>query len=128
MKYEIETDTDEKIVRIISDDDAILENGDAMDAVAVAVIKEWGKGAECIGEGSSYFGPQGTEDGWEWSVNVPAANVIKDYFDALEWAKEGDADAGDFITLAWEKVMEKQAEYLTDEQKLAALKAIGASE
>lgn len=70
--YEIETidNAGELIVRIVSDDEAILENDEAMEAVGDAIVEEWGLSAKTVGRGSSYFDEQGREAGWAWTVEV----------------------------------------------------------
>lgn len=68
--YEIETyeDDDGFGVRILSEDNGILERQSAMDAVGREIRREWGERAETVGRGCSYFDEDGQEAGWQWSV------------------------------------------------------------
>jgi hypothetical protein len=69
MQYEIECGENdgEKYARIISDDEDILNDSGAMDAVGRAVRREFGRRADTVGRGCSYF-RDGREAGWEWTV------------------------------------------------------------
>ena len=90
MNYEVESgyyENGEPYVRVISDDDGILEDTGAMHAVDAEAKNEFGAAAKCVGEGSPYFA-SGREAGWEWSVQASPADRIKDYLDAAAWAKE----------------------------------------
>lgn len=75
--YEIETidNAGELIARILSDDESILENSAAMDAVGAAVVEQWGENAKTVGRGSSYFDSQGREAGWEWTVEMAGEHI-----------------------------------------------------
>jgi hypothetical protein len=76
MSYDIETDIEEATVTILSDDDSILDNEAAMNAVGAAVIRDFGAGCETVGKGSSYFDSRGREAGWTWSVQSAALRAM----------------------------------------------------
>ena len=69
--YEIEIDEsgDEPLVRIISDDEGILNDSGAMDAVLDAVRSRFGPGADTVGRGCSDY--VGSREDWVWSIKIP---------------------------------------------------------
>lgn len=70
LRYEITLGRTPNWVRILSDDERILEDGDAMADVAMEVAREFGRGAKCVGRGYSYFSADGREADWKWDVDV----------------------------------------------------------
>lgn len=93
-KYDIECEwtSDGPIVRIVSDDENVLNDTDAMDAVADAIADEFGDDAETDGEGYDYQ-PDGSSTGWEWRVSVPpTAENLELMLDAMGLRKSGERD------------------------------------
>ena len=68
MSYQIEIDAEARVVRVLTEEDGILENGDAMAAVRRAVKKAFGPSAEAQDEGCDYTDRSGRSIGWEWDV------------------------------------------------------------
>jgi hypothetical protein len=69
MSYQIEVDTEARIVRILTEEDGILENTDAMQAVRRAVKKAFGPNAVAQDEGCDCTNQSGQSIGWEWDVH-----------------------------------------------------------
>lgn len=65
--YTVESSKAERTVRVISDDDEILECSAAMRAIGDEVSRVWGVSADTVGRGHSVM-RGGAEVGWEWSV------------------------------------------------------------
>ena len=132
MNYEVETgyyESGEPYVRVISDDDGILNDTGAMDAVGAEAKIEFGASAECVGEGSSYFAG-GREAGWDWSVKVSPADRIKDYLDAAEWAKEAVEKGWDMpdemVSHCLRLVADAMPKAISDDDKKRLCEAIAA--